>query len=217
MVKVELTLLGAEFSAEVSSRGNSGVLANQQGHGKRIPHRRTSLTNLATDGTKTGGKERRSTERNTSSTTSTRAGGPESQRRTTDQRDSGSRHGTQEKPRGAIKSRSSRQKIHRHRQLTTPTSSGSARTESARKKTQKRPQKGAFCVEFSLDGRSIARSKWQSASIAVGHCDQRRIGWASGHRPKSLSNVVPTAFRRSGEWKTFITSGRRSRVPASRI
>ncbi|KAL9698277.1 hypothetical protein quinque_001718 [Culex quinquefasciatus] len=81
----------------------------------------------------------------------------------------------------------------------------------------KRPQKGAFCVEFSLDGRSIARSKWQSASIAVGHCDQRRIGWASGHRPKSLSNVVPTAFRRSGEWKTFITSGRRSRVPASRI
>ncbi|KAL1398208.1 hypothetical protein pipiens_009145 [Culex pipiens pipiens] len=67
-------------------RCNSGVLANQQGHGKRIPHRRTSLTHLATDGTKTGGKERRSTERNTSSTTSTRAGRPESQRRTTGNR-----------------------------------------------------------------------------------------------------------------------------------
>ncbi|KAL1402393.1 hypothetical protein pipiens_006112 [Culex pipiens pipiens] len=90
-----------KYTARSCFRGSSGVLPNQEGHGKRIPHRRTSLTNLATDETKTGGKERRSLECNTSSTTSTRAGRPESQRRTTDQLDSGSRHGMQEKPRAS--------------------------------------------------------------------------------------------------------------------
>ncbi|KAL1394598.1 hypothetical protein pipiens_011841 [Culex pipiens pipiens] len=166
-------------------RGNSGVLANQQGHGQRIPHRRTSLTrecgrsHIATVLTEETPQIWPRTEQRPAGRKDARRSETPVARRARAQEDPNRNEepqissipaaDTERKPRGAIKSRRSRQKIHRHRQLTTPTSSGSARTESARRR-KKGPKKGPFVWSFRSTG---------AASHGV-----------SGNRPASPSDTV---------------------------
>ncbi|KAL1391582.1 hypothetical protein pipiens_012290 [Culex pipiens pipiens] len=168
-VSGEKPAAGDNIPTTYCCRGDSGVLANQQGHGKRIPHRRTSLTNLATDGTKTGGKERRSTERNTSSTTSTRAGRPESQRRTTDQLDFGSRHGTQRSPEVQLKAGAAARRY---------TGIGSSRLHiiglgpngiRAEEDAKKAPKRGLLCGVFARRGQHCTEQ------VAIGQHRRRTL------------------------------------------